>query len=134
MWNWENKSYCGSSKGIYTRPDNHTSHNIHGCMLWCYNTTRFYDRDPSKTMGTENWKKHPQHQSCALQPPKTDAFIPRNLADKVSYAPENILKLVKCVCSSDQPCSGGNCGCMVRQLVCTVFCVVKIRATAIPST
>ena len=50
------------------------------------------------------------------------SLIPRNLADGVPYAPDNILKLVRCGCSSDQPCRGGNCGCMGRQLVCTMFC------------
>ena len=49
-------------------------------------------------------------------------LIPRNMADGVSYAPEHILKLVRCGCSSERPCKGGNCSCMGHQLVCTMFC------------
>ena len=36
-------------------------------------------------------------------------LIPRNMADGVSYAPEDILKLVRCGSSSERPCKGGNC-------------------------
>ena len=49
-------------------------------------------------------------------------LIPRNMADGVSYAPDHILKLVRCGCSSERPCRGGNCSCMGHQLVCTMFC------------
>ena len=41
----------------------------------------------------------------------------------VPYAPEQILKLVKCGCVSERPCKGANCGCMGHQLPCTMFCV-----------
>ncbi len=47
---------------------------------------------------------------------------PRNMADGIPYAPEHILKLVRCGCVSERACRGGNCGCMGRQLVCTMFC------------
>ena len=49
-------------------------------------------------------------------------LIPRNMAEGVLYAPEQILKLVKCGCASQRPCKGGNCGCMGHQLPCTLFC------------
>lgn len=49
-------------------------------------------------------------------------LIPRNMKDGVPYAPEHILKLVKCGCLSERPCRGGNCGCMGHQLPCTMFC------------
>ncbi|KAG0714928.1 hypothetical protein GWK47_013126 [Chionoecetes opilio] len=39
-----------------------------------------------------------------------------------AYAPENVLKLVRCSRDSEKACRGGKCGCMSRQLPCTVFC------------
>lgn len=49
-------------------------------------------------------------------------LIPRNMKEGVPYAPEYILKLVRCGCTSQQPCKSGKCGCMGRQLPCTMFC------------
>ena len=49
-------------------------------------------------------------------------LIPQNMADVVAYAPEYILKLIRCGCASERPCRGRNSGCMGRQLVCTLFC------------
>ena len=49
-------------------------------------------------------------------------LIPRNMEDGVPYAPEHILKLVRCGCTSERACRGGKCGCMGRQLPCTLFC------------
>ncbi len=44
------------------------------------------------------------------------------MEDGVPYASEYILKLIRCGCASERACKGGNCGCMGRQLVCTMFC------------
>ena len=44
------------------------------------------------------------------------------MAEGVSYAPEQILKLVKCGCVSEGSGKGANCGCMGHQLPCTMFC------------
>ncbi|KAG0729109.1 hypothetical protein GWK47_031017 [Chionoecetes opilio] len=49
-------------------------------------------------------------------------LIPRNMCQGTAYAPENVLKLVRCSCDSEKACRGGKCGCMSRQLPCTVFC------------
>ena len=49
-------------------------------------------------------------------------LIPRNMEDGIPYAPEHILKLVRCGCTSERACRGGKCGCMGRQLPCTLFC------------
>ena len=56
-------------------------------------------------------------------------LIPRNMADGISYAPEHILKLVRCGFSSEWPCKGGNCSCMGHQFVCTMFCACGIGST-----
>ena len=44
------------------------------------------------------------------------------MAEGVPYAPEQILKQVKCGCVSQRPCKGANCGCMGHLLPCTMFC------------
>ena len=49
-------------------------------------------------------------------------LIPRNISQGTAYAPENVLKLVRCGCDSEKACRGGKCGCMSRQLPCTIFC------------
>lgn len=49
-------------------------------------------------------------------------LIPRNMSEGVAYAPEQILKLVKCGCVSSRPCKGSNCGCLGHRLSCTMFC------------
>ena len=53
-------------------------------------------------------------------------LLPRNMKDGIPYAPEYILKLVRCACASDQPCKSGKCGCMGRQLPCTMFCACSV--------
>ena len=47
---------------------------------------------------------------------------PRNMSHGTAYAPEKVLKLVRCGCVSERACHRGNCGCMSRQLSCTIFC------------
>ena len=56
-------------------------------------------------------------------------LLPRNIADGVAYAPDSVLKLVRCGCASHNPCRGGNCGCMGRQMVCTIFCACSGGST-----
>ena len=53
-------------------------------------------------------------------------LIPRNMANGISYAPEHILKLVMCGCSSERPCKGGNCSCMGHQLIAQCFVLVVV--------
>ena len=49
-------------------------------------------------------------------------LLPRNMAYSVPYAPEHVLKLVRCGCASEWACRGVNWGYMVHQPVCTMFC------------
>ena len=49
-------------------------------------------------------------------------LIPQNIREGTAYAPWHVLQLVRCGCESEQSCRGGRCGCMGRQLPCTVFC------------
>eukprot|EP00745_Piridium_sociabile_P037812 TRINITY_DN68984_c0_g1_i6.p1 TRINITY_DN68984_c0_g1~~TRINITY_DN68984_c0_g1_i6.p1 ORF type:complete len:1121 (+),score=248.01 TRINITY_DN68984_c0_g1_i6:81-3443(+) len=49
-------------------------------------------------------------------------LTPQNMCHGTAYAPPHVLKLVRCGCDSEKSCRGGNCGCMSRQLSCTIFC------------
>ena len=37
-------------------------------------------------------------------------------------APSNILKMIRCTCSSETPCKSSRCGCNRANLACTIFC------------
>jgi len=50
------------------------------------------------------------------------------MAEGVPYAPEQILKLVKCGCVSERPCKGANCGCVGLVAMCSVPLVVVMPA------
>lgn len=43
----------------------------------------------------------------------------------VALAPEELLKLIKCNCKSELPCSNNRCGCRKTGIGCTVFCVCQ---------
>ena len=49
-------------------------------------------------------------------------LIPQNMRKGTPYAPLHVLQLVRCGCESELSCRGGKCGCMGRQMPCTVFC------------
>ena len=42
----------------------------------------------------------------------------------VCLAPEHVLKLIRCGCSSDSACKKGNGGCTSRQAPCMIFVTV----------
>ena len=63
------------------------------------------------------------------------SLIPRNMSSGTPYAPEHVLKIVRCGCQSERSCRGGNCGCMGRRyharlfvLACKTACA-KIHST-----
>lgn len=76
------------------------------------------------------WKSSLQADPPALDPvqfgwSKDEAdqgFVPVGLPEGVSPVPEGVLKIIRCGCSSDTPCSTARCGCVVAQLSCSVFC------------
>ena len=54
-------------------------------------------------------------------------LMPCNMTESVRYVPGSILKL--CVvrgCQTEHACRGGDCGCMSRQLACTVFLACRV--------
>ena len=52
----------------------------------------------------------------------TNNLEPISLPVDVSPAPESVLKMIKCGCSSAQPCSTTRCSCSTARISCSVFC------------
>jgi len=52
----------------------------------------------------------------------TKSLVPVSVPDDVEPAPPEILQVIRCGCSTDQPCSTGRCKCTRAQLTCTFFC------------
>ncbi len=48
------------------------------------------------------------------------------LPSDASLAPATVMQMIKCGCSSEQPCATARCGCYTAQLACTVFCNCNI--------
>ncbi len=48
------------------------------------------------------------------------------LPSDASLAPATVMQMIKCGCSSEQPCTTARCGCYTAQLACTVFCNCNI--------
>ena len=53
---------------------------------------------------------------------KNKVLVPIGIPKNQQPAPDSILQMICCGCSSDQPCAKGRCGCYRNQLACTVFC------------
>lgn len=47
---------------------------------------------------------------------------PNTVPKSVQLGPECLLKLIKCTCRADTPCSTRRCGCRNTGMVCSVFC------------
>ena len=45
-----------------------------------------------------------------------------SLSADVSTAPMDVLKLIRCGCSSEHPCSTARCSCYAAHLHCSIFC------------
>ena len=52
----------------------------------------------------------------------TKTLTPRTLPTDVAVAPPEVLKLLRCGCSTNEPCSSHRCGCYKGRLPCTFFC------------
>lgn len=73
-------------------------------------------RDPPSLAPTEHGWYHPDG-STMLFP----TIVPQN----TPLAPADLLKLIKCGCSSDKSCSSKRCSCKANGLGCTIFCHCK---------
>lgn len=49
-------------------------------------------------------------------------LIPCGIPRNVQFAPDTILKIIRCSCASEEACKSGRCSCMHNQLACTIFC------------
>lgn len=55
--------------------------------------------------------------------PEGNTFLlPTVVPPNTLLAPTDLLKLIKCGCSSDKPCATKRCNCKANKLVCTIFC------------
>ena len=63
---------------------------------------------------SESYGFEADHEITCLNPTFKKAGTPDS--------PESLLKLIRCGCSSGEPCKSGNCGCMGHQLPYTIFC------------
>ena len=52
----------------------------------------------------------------------TKTLTPRTLPQDVALAPPEVLKLLRCGCSTNEPCSSHRCCCNNGHLPCTFFC------------
>jgi hypothetical protein len=76
------------------------------------------------------WKNALQLQPQKLEP--TDygwmkeasmkSLQPTTVPVDTPLAPSNILKMIRCTCSSETPCKSSRCGCNRANLPCTMFC------------
>ncbi len=47
---------------------------------------------------------------------------------EVKMAPPEVLELIRCGCSSSNPCSTARCSCSASKLPCTLFCTCHREA------
>lgn len=52
----------------------------------------------------------------------TKSLLPTTVPANVNLAPNAILKLIRCTCTSVMPCKSSRCGCNNANLACTIFC------------
>ena len=78
------------------------------------------------------WKRAMNPQPPDLNPTefgwengKDGELNPVTVPTGVALAPEELLKLIKCNCKSELPCSNNRCGCWKTGIGCTVFCVCQ---------
>jgi len=77
------------------------------------------------------WKSAPETDPPSLDPQNMDGYVmkPQRLLHPehpdVALAPPEVLELLRCGCSTDEPCRSQRCGCNSRQLPCTFFCACR---------
>ena len=76
------------------------------------------------------WRKALQPDPPAIDPTAfgwsreegSKTLILTTLPSDTPLAPDDLLKLVRCSCSSETPCKTQRCGCSSASLACSVFC------------
>lgn len=52
----------------------------------------------------------------------TKSLLPITWAEGVALPPLDVIKLIRCGCGTDQPCTNASCMCGTAQMSCTIFC------------
>jgi hypothetical protein len=73
-------------------------------------------RDPPALHPTDHGWYHPEGSTM---------LFPTIVPQATPLAPADLLKLIKCGCCSDNPCSSKRCSCKANGLGCTLFCHCK---------
>ena len=55
----------------------------------------------------------------------TKSLLPTTVLTNVQLAPNHILKMIRCTCSSELPCKSSKCACNKARLACTIFCACQ---------
>ena len=73
-------------------------------------------RDPPVLHPTDHGWYHPEGSTM---------LFPMSVPQSTPLAPADLLKLIKCSCFIDNPCSSKRCSCKANGLGCTLFCHFK---------
>ena len=76
------------------------------------------------------WKSAPQPDPPPFDPTdfgwfrdeSTKTLTPKTLPPDVALAPREVLEMLRCGCSTEEPCGTQRCGCHTGHLPCTFFC------------
>ena len=55
----------------------------------------------------------------------SNRIFPTIVPADISLAPPDLVKIVRCGCSSTTPCQSKRCGCRSHGLLCTMFCACR---------
>ena len=75
-------------------------------------------------LGASPPKSDPTHHGWSYDR-LNQRLIPITLPAGVNAAPDDILQLIRCSCSSALPCSTMRCSCTSASLSCSMFCVCQ---------
>ena len=79
------------------------------------------------------WRKALQSDPPSMNPVEfewsqeeaSETLFPTTLPSDTPLAPEDLLKLIRCSCSSETSCRMHRCGCNSANLACSVFCACQ---------
>ena len=60
-----------------------------------------------------------------IQREGSTSLTPTTVADDVTLAPDKLLTMIKCSCSSATPCKNQHCRCHKASMACTALCVYQ---------
>ena len=98
-------------------------------------TTEAFEQNVQKAH-IQKWKSANEPDPPQLDPTEygwtcdeaSKSLIPIMVSSEVKMAPPEVLKLIRCGCSSSNPCSTARCSCSASKLPCTLFCTCHREA------